>query len=362
MDPVMSQPVVSVLIPTYNRAHCICNAIDSVLAQTFTNVEIVVVDDGSKDETPEVMAREYQHEPRVRYLRQQNGGVSAARNHGLRHCRGEFVAFLDSDDVWLPWKLELQVACFRRFPDAVLTWTDMQAINAAGDVTCERYLPKMYRAYRWFTKNDLFTESVPLDELCPGLADMVGPLRAWKGEIYSQMIMGNLVHTSTVMDRRDIVQQVGWFDEKLRRGGEDYDFHIRACKLGPVVFVDAPLIKYQTGVADQITVYAESVNMAMPYLHTITRELRANRDKIHLPRRMIDAALASAHSWIGEGLMEVGKKYEARDHLWRSIRLDPRGSRKYVLLLKAILPGGMEECLRKLYRSARGEKTATLSV
>jgi glycosyltransferase involved in cell wall biosynthesis len=102
----MSQ-LVSVIIPTYNRAYCLGATVDSALAQTHCEVEVLVVDDGSSDHTREFVLDQYRHEPRVRYLYQENTGVSGARNHGLRAAQGDFIAFLDSDDLWLPWKLEL---------------------------------------------------------------------------------------------------------------------------------------------------------------------------------------------------------------------------------------------------------------
>jgi glycosyltransferase involved in cell wall biosynthesis len=350
---VTDHPLVSVLIPTYNRAHCLANAIDSALAQTYPHVEIVVVDDGSQDHTGELIAARYGDDPRVRYVYQQNGGVSAARNHGLRLCRGELVAFLDSDDLWLPWKLELQVACLSRFPDAVLAWSEMQAVDVHGQVLHERYLRKMYHAYHWFTQEQLFAESSSLAELCPALEKAVGQARVYRGDIYAAMLMGNLVHTSTVLDRRDVLARVGDFDEAMRKGGEDFDFHLRTARHGPVLFLDLPLIQYQIGLEDQITGKGCGIHYARSHLSTITRELKQGRPGYRFPRRRVAKALGSAHAWLGEELLELGHVEEGRRHLLRSARLDSRGRRKYFLLLASMLPSGMEGWLRKMYRRAR---------
>src|SRR5215216_1764150 len=104
---------VSAIIPTYNSARYLTEAVDSVLAQTVEDVEVVVIDDGSTDET-ELLMRGYGS--RVRYLRQQNGGVARARNRGIEESRGQYVAFLDADDVWVPNKLERQVAALEKGP------------------------------------------------------------------------------------------------------------------------------------------------------------------------------------------------------------------------------------------------------
>ena len=98
---------VSVVIPTYNRADFICDAIDSVLNQTHSNIEIIVVDDGSTDNTSAVLEK---YQDRIKIIRQENQGCSAARNSGIRFCSGNYVAFLDSDDKWLPQKTEEQLA------------------------------------------------------------------------------------------------------------------------------------------------------------------------------------------------------------------------------------------------------------
>src|SRR5687767_8549903 len=123
--------LVSVIIPTYNRGYIIKPTIESVLAQTYGNFEIIVVDDGSTDDTRTVIE---QFGARVRYLYQPNAGLAAARNTGLGAARGEFIAFQDSDDTWVPWKLEAQMALMRHIPQLSVVWTDMTAISPQGQV------------------------------------------------------------------------------------------------------------------------------------------------------------------------------------------------------------------------------------
>lgn len=110
---IQSSPRVSVILPTYNRARLIGRSIESVLQQSFADIELIVVDDGSTDATPEIIASIY--DPRLRYIRlEKNGGVSAARNEGIRAARGEYLAFNDSDDCWLPGKLAAQVELMQK--------------------------------------------------------------------------------------------------------------------------------------------------------------------------------------------------------------------------------------------------------
>ena len=122
---------VSVIIPAYNRAHYIREAIESALQQSHRPLEIIVVDDGSTDETPQILAT--YSEP-VRVFRQVNQGVAAARNLGVSHARGEYVAFLDSDDLWHPEKLEKQIERFEADPELGLVHCGMETFNDAGEV------------------------------------------------------------------------------------------------------------------------------------------------------------------------------------------------------------------------------------
>src|SRR5579863_7279546 len=119
----MKPDLVSIIIPTFNRAYCIRHTVDSVVAQTHANWEVLIVDDGSTDGTRELIASTYSHDPRIRYLYQPNAGVSHARNTGIAESHGEFVAFLDSDDVWKPWKLAVQLACLAGQPEIGMVWT-----------------------------------------------------------------------------------------------------------------------------------------------------------------------------------------------------------------------------------------------
>jgi glycosyltransferase involved in cell wall biosynthesis len=119
-----------VIIPTFNRARMVCDAIDSVLAQTMREFEVIVVDDGSTDDTAAVIRSRYAGEPRVRYFTKENGGTGRARDHGLGHARGEYVALLDDDDLWLPRHLESQVACLDAHADVDLVVCDARLEGA----------------------------------------------------------------------------------------------------------------------------------------------------------------------------------------------------------------------------------------
>jgi glycosyltransferase involved in cell wall biosynthesis len=105
--------------------YVLARALDSVLLQTYRHLELIVVDDGSTDGSGALIEERYGREPRVRYVYQENRGVSAARNRGFELVRGDYVALIDSDDIWKPWKLELQLRCLAKLPGAGMVWTDI---------------------------------------------------------------------------------------------------------------------------------------------------------------------------------------------------------------------------------------------
>jgi len=194
---------VSVIIPTYNRAHIVGEAIDSVLAQTYRDFEIIVVDDASTDNTQEVLARYLsEHGERIRYIRREtNGGAGAARNDGIRASAGEFIAFLDSDDLYLPRRLEAAVAFLNQNADLGGVYTDCQALGPDGQIIARSMV---------------------------GATSSRKRIRTWRDvACYEPM------NTDTITIRRQCLQQVGLFDERLRRG-QDSDLWLRLSYHYPV--------------------------------------------------------------------------------------------------------------------------------
>jgi GT2 family glycosyltransferase len=343
----MNNGLVSVVVPTYNRAYCLPRTIASVQAQTYPHFEILVVDDGSTDNTRELVAELAARDERIRYLHQPNGGVSAARNCGLRAVRGDFVALLDSDDVWKPWKLEVQLACLRFLPHVGMIWTDMEGVDPQGRIAYPRYLRKMYDAYRWFSNEDLFRETHLLERALPGRLDLPDA-KIYVGDIFSPMLVGNLVHTSTTLIRRERLEKVkGGFDETLRLAGEDHDFHFRVCREGPVALLDVSSIQYQLGMPDRLSQHKMMV--ALNYLKTVTRRLEQDGDRIHLPPALINRVLARAEQWAGQELWYDGQPRAARPHLTASLLRRPLQPRTAALWFLCCLPRWASARLLSVY-------------
>jgi GT2 family glycosyltransferase len=352
----MSNGLVSIVVPTYNRAYCLPRTVDSVLAQTYPNFEIILVDDGSTDNTRELVDGMAARDRRIRYFHQPNAGVCAARNRGLRAAKGDFVALLDSDDVWKPWKLEIQLACLNFLPHVGMIWTNMEAVDPQGRVVNPSYLRTMYDAYDWFTTEELFPVSYSLRQILPDQTDLADAT-LYVGAIFSQMLVGNLVHTSTTLMRRQCIERVqGGFDETLRLAGEDHDFHFRVCREGPVALLDVSSIQYQVGMPDRLSQH--KLTIATNYLHTVHARLRQDGDRIHLPRALVNRVLARAEQWVGSELWYAGKRRKARGHLAASLWRRPCQPRTAGLFALSCLPRWASHGLLALYRRLKGKRGA----
>ncbi|MEZ5949631.1 MAG: glycosyltransferase family A protein [Planctomycetaceae bacterium] len=182
--------LVSVVIPTFNRARFIGETLESALSQTWKALEVIVVDDGSTDDTRQIVEEFAARDERVRYFHQANQGVSAARNHAIAQAQGEYVAFLDSDDLWHPWKLAIQMELLQAAPHVGMCWTNMDAISGTGELLSLNYLRKMYSAYSLLPDGKLFASLEPLGRHCPRIAPEFANTLCGIGTIYRQMFQG----------------------------------------------------------------------------------------------------------------------------------------------------------------------------
>jgi glycosyltransferase involved in cell wall biosynthesis len=330
----MTSATVSVIIPTFNRAQEVRRAVDSVLGQVgASELEVIVVDDGSTDRTREAIEEAFGDDRRVRYRHQANAGAAAARNAGLDLATGDYIAFLDSDDAWQPWHLRLQLAGLARYPKAGLIWSNLDTVDAHDDVVAARALTTFLSAYRHFPVADLFESSMPLAELGIDIPAEAAGERLYFGDVYSPMVMGNLLFISSVVMRRERLRAVGGFDTSLP-ASEDYEFLLRACREGPVAFADAPSIRYHVGTADRLSRPAMLILIARTYLDILEATVARDADRIALSPAMIDVARWRAHQWIATEAILAGEAREARAHVRAAMRI--RGPRPGLSALLAL--------------------------
>ena len=205
--------MVSVIIPTFNRSNLVSEALASVLAQEVVDLEVIVVDDGSVDDTASVLAS---FESAIRPLFQVHAGVSAARNNGIRAARGEWLAFLDSDDLWLPQKLSMQLEFFNKRPDFKICQTEETWIRNGRKLN-------------------------PKGHHCKP-----------QGYCFPKLLERCLISPSAVVIHRDVFAEVGLFDESLP-ACEDYDLWLRIGCRYPIGLVEEPLTIKRGGHPDQLS-------------------------------------------------------------------------------------------------------------
>lgn len=254
-------PLVSVVIPTYNRADWLCEAVESVLAQTYAPIEIIVVDDGSTDGTPDMLAARF---PAVRCIVQPNAGVSAARNRGLAAAAGQYINFLDDDDLFMPDKIARQVARLEADPELFLVHCRYHDVDAAGH--------KLGR---------------------------VGVLP--EGEALPDLLRGNFIWMSAPLIRREAVERVGGFDETLSTCA-DYDLWLRLAADGARFgCVQEPLGCYRLHGASMVTDAAR-----------VEREVFRAIDRATEPGPARAESYAGWYLWLGGQYAVAGRPEDAR--------------------------------------------------
>ena len=330
-------PRISVIVPTYNRARYIRQAIDSVLAQTFQDFEIIVVDDGSTDDTRAVVAS---YGDKVRYVYTENGGVAHARNVGMTNARGQYFAFLDSDDLFYPYMLETEIRLLDSHPDVGMVYAEMSGFDDDGFF--DRYHLKTYHesAYRdpQVGYDKIFSSSVRLgdiDILPPSVASdepEVRDRRAYFGRIFDWYLTNVGVFQNNMLVRREVAERVGPRNVRVKYW-QELDYILRISRTHTVCFIDVPTYKlrYHPG---QISTTAGAngryvwARKQQCLLRIIRRHALADAAYYSAHRRQIDRHLAQLHRAVAIPLMlcdssSTQRRYyarRARKHLARCWR------------------------------------------
>jgi glycosyltransferase involved in cell wall biosynthesis len=276
--------LVTAAIPTYNRARFLAGALESILAQTFRDFEVLVVDDGSTDETSAVLAT---YGDRIRVVRQENQGRSAARNRAVREARGRYVSFLDSDDCWLPEKLERQVPLLEADPRVAMAHGHVDVIAEDGrplaeDTECHR------RLFSAAHRNPVTYAGYALDCRC---------------------------FSSAMTARVEALERVGLYDPGLLL--DDYDVYLRLALEYEIQFLHGPPVAVYRLHPGQMTTYELTmgqIQTAMKHL-ALLEERPDVRDRA-LARRNFLLMLARSYAVLGE-------QRQSRHHLLEALRLDP---------------------------------------
>ncbi len=293
-------PTISVIVPAYNAERTILETITSVQQQTFSDFELLVINDGSTDQTLELLNTV--NEPRIKICSYPNGGVSVARNRGITHARGKFIAFLDADDLWTVEKLELQLAALQQHPEAGVV-------------------------YSWAYYMDEQGQSIRSSE----------PVY-FAGNVYAQLLVNDFVVSgSNCLISRQAITSVGEFDTALAPA-EDWDYWLRLAALWPFVVIAKPQVFYRisSGSSSSNVELMERCNLMV-----IEKGFRAAPVEMQYLKNqsLANTYRYLAHMYLTRVASAKGAK-QAAEKLWMAIRLYPpilRDSWTRNILLKLLL-------------------------
>ena len=300
---------VSVIIPAYNMADLTLLTVKSVLNQTYENIEIIVVDDGSKDETREVLK---EVEEKIKYVYKENGGASSARNLGIINATGEYIALLDCDDLYLPEKIEKAVKALDNDPQIGFVHTGAYFINSEG-----------YQVKEYHPKN-----------------------KKREGNIFSKLLRGNYICNSTVVARRECFEKCGTFDETIFVPA-DWDMWLRISAQYNAGYIDEPLTIYRIPEGDDRLNY--SAESKLDQLIVLEKVFKNNEVPVSLQNRLISRIYYRQ----AIDLILKGETIEAKKKLTYAIK-------KYSMNIKAYLVFGVlsifEKNTNKIVRFFRERK------
>ncbi len=307
MAKSVKKPKVSVIIPTYNRSHFLSRAIKSVLNQTFQDFELIIVDDGSTDNTKEVIENFQEKDKRIKYIWQKNsGGPAKTRNKGIEKSEGEYIAFLDDDDECLPKKLEKQILLFKE--------SKVPNLGFVGGL-------------------DIIVGKKPIKDITPFYKS---------GNILKDLCFHCIIRTpGTVLVKRSVLQKVGFFDEKFK-AADDYDMWIRISQHYSFDYVKENILKYHVHtnnlsqnketfyqrVEDECFLFKKHENLIKKHPEVYTEKTKA------------------LYRW----QLLIKRPKEARDYILRAIKDNPFNIKNYLFFLFSFLPKNLSSKLMILKR------------
>lgn len=307
---------ISVIIPTYERAHLVGEAIESALNQTLPAQEIIVIDDGSTDDTAAVL-RKFGN--RIIHRHQINRGVSAARNLGLSLAMGSLIAFLDSDDLWHPQKLESQVKVFQRLPEVHLLFTDFGIRKQDGTVTPAG-------TPRWFPSGtdycNLYDQSLTCRELGIDMGSTDLDHKVYFGRVFDRMLHLPYGLLSTAMLRREVVDAGLRFTEGVSLY-EDWEFFARMAKSRAVGFLDLEMVFNRSHRGEERLTLKPSIQKTQSYLGVLDRVWKADTDFVSRHAPVLQKLEANALLVLARDAALAGDEMITQDALkrWHSLKM-----------------------------------------
>lgn len=288
------QPRVSVIMATYDMGQYVPQAVESVLSQGYENLELIVVDDGSHDDTQERL-KPYAGDPRVKCILQDNAGQTVAKNRGLKEATGDYIGFCDSDNRWRPGKLAKQLAVFAENPEIGVVYGDIVLIGSDG-------------------------QSLPPQ-----------PIKRYSGRITGKLLLDNFVAFNTTLTPHRIIREMGGFDEKLRMG-IDYDLWLRISTKYPFHYLPEDLVDYRIWGGQMSHRTGERMEN---FFRLLENFLAANPGAV--TRAQARHAWAHSYTTRGRWLSRVGRRSDAMADYQKALEYRPHDLRTWKSLTRLVL-------------------------
>ena len=323
---ISHKKMVSVVIPTFNNGKYIIQALESVLSQSYREYEIIIIDDGSTDGTRKLLE---QFKDRTRYCYQENQGLAVARNRGLEESRGEFITYLDADDVWLPDNLKMKVDVLQKHPELGGVFSDFTVFDERG-IIHPRGTKFVFPFFRRTGKDfpEIFSHE---EKISDGFAHEI---KLYIGHVFSELFWGNFILPSSMVFRRDCALETGYFVPTMRTQ-QDYEYWLRFSKNYPLAYVDEVLVRYRKH-SDQLTNHSNISRIFKAVIEIINRyesEFNGVNGRRQFNRRKSELLLDLAKVY-----MDQKKAGDARRLLLTSRKLYPRRISTYVHMAMTFLP------------------------
>jgi glycosyltransferase involved in cell wall biosynthesis len=312
----MKKGTISAIIPVFNNGPYVAAAIESVLLQTQPPEEVIVVDDGSTDGTAEAVKP---YVSRVRYVYQSNQGEPAARNRGIREATGEYIAFLDGDDLWVPEKLELQKLYLRGHPDCALVYSDMSTFDENGTIDAS-------------------------------VKERFG-MTLSSGRIFPALFMRSLFGSGSAMFHRRCLDKVGYFDEEFLIGS-DYEMWLRIARHFVLGAVDRPLLRYRHHSSMSTRGLGLKMCNGVPWeVAVLQKTLRLYPEAVsEIGQPTIDRRLSRPYVGLASTKFRRGEYKDARSLLRKALKYWPTNSNYWVLFAATFLHPKQIATAKQVYR------------
>ncbi len=338
-------PLVSIIIPTFNCGNYIEAAIESVLSQEYEPVEIIVIDDGSTDDTVMKLKR---YGDKIKYLYQENRGSSRARNVGLSSSCGEFIAYLDADDIWLPGKLSLQVKLMKELPEVGLVFSDFSAIDENGRFVKERYIEDTFFIFKEYgvTIKEIFHNYIDIHMDYSGERGN-NSFKIYHGNVLFELFKGNFILPSTTLFRRALIDRIGLIWNEEYKCAQDQDYNLRFAKHFPVAFMDSVTAGYRIKREGKLSGNKNVPILIKNTIYTLERLVKDDRNLFSKKGKLVREVFGKTYLRLAYYYLSENQRAEARKSALCSLKREPLNPRTLGVLFLTYLP---EPFLRALAR------------